>query len=74
MLRPAIASAFAALSVAAGFHASVAAAPPVFIACHTPALTIPLMIEIEEQGDGKVRDAVHHCVFFWGGHPSGAVR
>jgi hypothetical protein len=74
MLRPLIASALAAVSLAAGFHTSVAAAPPAFIECQTPALTLPLMIDIQNQGDGKVRDAVHHCVFFWGGHPSGASR
>jgi len=74
MLRPLIASAVAAFSLAAGFHASVAAAPPAFIECHAPASTIPLMITIATQGDGKVRDAVHHCIFFWGGHPSGAER
>jgi hypothetical protein len=73
MLRRLIATAVAAVSLAA-FHASVAAAPPVFIECHTPAVTIPVMILIENQGNGKVRDAVHHCVFFWGGRPSGTVR
>lgn len=74
MLRPLIATTLAAFSLAAGFHASVAAAPPVFIECRTPAESIPVMILIENQGDGKIRDAVHHCVFFWGGHPAGAVR
>jgi hypothetical protein len=74
MLRSLIASALAACSLAAGFHTSVAAAPPAFVECHTPALTIPLMIDIQSQGDGTVRDAVHHCVFFWGGHPTGVAR
>ncbi|MGH9241771.1 MAG: hypothetical protein ACRD3G_27305 [Vicinamibacterales bacterium] len=74
MLRPLIGSALAAFSLVAGFHTSVAAAPPAFIECRTPALTIPLMIEIANQGDGTVRAAVQHCVFFWGGHPKGASR
>lgn len=74
MLRPLIASALAAFSLAAGLHTSVAAAPPAFIECRTPASTIPVTIAIATQGDGKVRDAVHHCLFFWGGHPSGASR
>jgi hypothetical protein len=75
MLRPLIASTLATLSLAAGFHASVAAAPPLHIECRTSLDSLPVvMIQIESQGDGKVRDAVHHCLFFWGGHPSGAVR
>jgi hypothetical protein len=74
MVRPLIVTTLAAFSLAAGFHASVAAAPPAFVECHTTAQTLPIMILIENQGGGKVRDAVHQCVFFWGGHPSGAVR
>jgi hypothetical protein len=75
MLRTLIASTLAAFSLAAGFHTSVAAAPPAFIECHAPALApIPLMIEIASQGHGTVRAAVHQCVFFWGGHPTGASR
>jgi hypothetical protein len=75
MLRPLIASAVAAFSLAAGFHASVAAAPPVYIECQTPLESLPVvMILIESQGGGRVRDAVHHCFSQWGGHPSGAER
>jgi hypothetical protein len=75
MLRPIAASLLAALSLATGFHASVAAAPPVMIECQTPLPELPVVnILIDDIDEGKVRDAVQKCVFFWGGHPSGAIH
>ena len=75
MLRPVIASTLAAVSIAAGLHTSVAAAPPVFLECRTSLEALPVVsIVIAEIDEGNIRDAVRHCRVFWGGHPTGTSR
>lgn len=71
MHRRLVASVIVALSFAAGFHTSVTAAPPLYVRCMTPLEVLPVVdIVIANQG-GRVRDAVHFCLNFWGGHPAG---
>jgi hypothetical protein len=74
MIRPFIASILVALSLALGIHSSVAAAPPLFMQCITPANTLPIDIQISTVPGATIRAAVQHCFSFWGGHPSGAER
>ena len=74
MLRPFIASILVIFSLATGFHSSVAAAPPLFMQCITPAHTLPINIQISTVPGATIRAAVMHCFSFWGGHPSGAER
>lgn len=75
MLRRLIVSALAAFSLAAGFHASVAARPPLYVECRDTVLqAAPIMVVIQNFGDGKMRDAVRHCRETLGGHPTGAER
>jgi hypothetical protein len=64
-------SVFAALAIAGSLHVSVAAAPPEFLVCRLEDGTeLQLLIE----NFGGMRDAVHHCLEFWHGHPAGVAR
>jgi hypothetical protein len=75
MLRRVIVAASAAFFLVAGFHASVAAAPPLFLECRdTVVQESPILVVIANQGEGKLRDAVRHCREFLGGRPAGADR
>jgi hypothetical protein len=74
MLRPVIAFVLATFSLAAGFHSSVAAAPPLFVECRGVTAFPSLTILVNDGTRSKVRDAVRHCREFWGGHPTGAER
>jgi hypothetical protein len=75
MLRHFIASALAACCLAAGLHTSIVAAPPIYLECRDTLLQpTPILVVIANHGEGKLRDAVRHCLETLGGHPTGAER
>jgi hypothetical protein len=74
MIRPLLASILIALSLAVGWHSSVAAAPPLFMQCISPVEPLPINIQISTLAEETIRAAVHHCFSVWGGHPSGVER
>jgi hypothetical protein len=67
-------SVFAALALAGSVHVSVAAAPPLYLICQLPNESAIPQIHILVDNFGGMSDAVHHCLTFWHGHPSGVAR
>jgi DNA-binding LacI/PurR family transcriptional regulator len=71
MPRRLLQSVLIALALATTFHVSLAAKPPVFLACALEDGT-ELLIAIDNFGG--MREAVHHCLDFWHGRPAGVER
>jgi hypothetical protein len=71
MLRRLLRSVLVALALAVTFHVSLAAKRPAFLRCALDDQT-ELLIVIENFD--SVHEAVHQCLDFWHGHPSGEER
>ena len=73
MSKPLLRSILFAVTLAAGLNGPTAAAPPDFVMCEFDSVISPLKIRLDGQS-GSMRDAVHHCLFFWNGKVRGAGR
>ena len=55
-----------------GVQGQIVAAPPFSVMCETDAVPAPFGIVVSLAGG--MQEAVHHCLFFWNGHPHGVER
>ena len=76
MCRRLVQSILVAGTLAVGLNGPIAAAPPLFVVCHMPEGNVLNVDELPilVAGFDSMAAAVHQCVFFWNGRPSGVER
>jgi hypothetical protein len=61
-----------AVTLSVGVQGQIVAAPPFSVMCETDAVPAPFGIVVSQFG--SMREAVHHCLTFWNGHPHGVEK